>query len=263
MGSQDTVLLEEMAWPEVADKVRLGRIVVVFACGAVEQHGPHLPLGTDAYLGTAIAEAAARKAGNALVAPTVRPGLSQHHMHFPASMSLRVETFLALITDYCASLSQHGFRRIVMFSSHGGNVDVLRAHLPELARTFQDRTEIRMAIRTSEENRLQRELWARHGVTLGQAGFHAGRTETSSMVAHRPDLVRMDKAEPGYDPDDFYQPDALAASQLELYLRGVDALSANGVMGNPLGATEALGRELIESNANYVLRELTAPFPAA
>ena len=82
------------------------------------------PTGTDAYLGTAIAERAARIAGNALVAPTLRPGLSEHHMHFPGSFTLRVETFVALLEDYCESLARQGFERIVLFPSHGGNSDV-------------------------------------------------------------------------------------------------------------------------------------------
>ena len=79
----DTLLLEEMTWPAVEAAIAGGKTTVVFACGAVEQHGPHLPLGTDTYLGTAIAERAARLAGNTLVAPTLRPGLSEHHMGFP------------------------------------------------------------------------------------------------------------------------------------------------------------------------------------
>jgi creatinine amidohydrolase/Fe(II)-dependent formamide hydrolase-like protein len=120
--------------------------------------------------------------------------------------------------------------------------------------------EIRFAVRTNAETRTQRELWTRHGVTLGQAGFHAGRTESSSMLEYRPDLVHMDQAAPGLDADDFYEPDGLAAAQTNLYVRGVAAFSSNGVMGNPLGATAELGREVIDLNSEYVLRELIAPF---
>ena len=125
-----TVLLEEMTWPAVRDAIAAGKTSVVFACGAIEQHGPHLPLATDAYLGTAIAERAARIAGNTLVAPTLRPGLSEHHMDFPGSLTLRFETFMAVLEDCCVSLASHGFTRIVIFPSHGGNADTMKAWTP-------------------------------------------------------------------------------------------------------------------------------------
>src|SRR5436190_24138119 len=90
----ERVLMQDMTWPEVRQALETGKTTAVLACGAVEQHGPHLPTGTDDYLGTAIAERAARIAGNALVAPTLRPGLSEHHMHFPGAFTLRPTTLL-------------------------------------------------------------------------------------------------------------------------------------------------------------------------
>src|SRR5262249_10817095 len=71
----ETVLMQELTWPEIKQAIADGKTTAVLACGAVEQHGPQLPTGTDDYLGTAIAERAALIAGNALVAPTIRPGL--------------------------------------------------------------------------------------------------------------------------------------------------------------------------------------------
>ena len=120
---KDTVLMQELSWPEIQAAHDAGKTTAILACGAVEQHGPHLPTGTDDYLGTAMAERAARLAGDALVAPTLRPGLSEHHMHFPGSFTLRPSTFVALLEDYCHSLARQGFRRIVVFASHGGNTD--------------------------------------------------------------------------------------------------------------------------------------------
>src|SRR5262245_36493210 len=108
-----------MTWQGIRDAQARGLTTATFACGAVEQHGPHLPTGTDTYLGTALAERAARLAGNTLVAPTLRPGLSEHHMHFPGSFTVRPSTFVALVEDYCSSLARQGFERIVVFSSHG------------------------------------------------------------------------------------------------------------------------------------------------
>ena len=126
----DTLLIEEMTWPQVKAAIANGKDQAILACGAIEQHGPHLPTGTDTYLGTAIALRAAEIAGNALVAPTLRPGLSEHHMHFPGSFTVSPETFVAMLGDYCRSLSRQGFKRVIVFASHGGNADMMRAHIP-------------------------------------------------------------------------------------------------------------------------------------
>ncbi|MGZ8700865.1 MAG: creatininase family protein [Gaiellaceae bacterium] len=106
-----------------------------------------MPLATDTYLGTAIAERAARIAGNTLVAPTLRPGLSEHHMEFPGSLTLRFETFMAVIEDYCVSLASHGFTRIVIFPSHGGNADTMKAWAPRVARTLGARSDLVVSLR--------------------------------------------------------------------------------------------------------------------
>lgn len=232
-----------------------GRTTAVLACGAVEQHGPHLPTGTDDYLGTAIAERAARIAGNALVAPTLRPGLSEHHMWFPGSFTLRPSTFVALIEDYCDSLARQGFERIVLFPSHGGNTDTMRAQAPHLARAFHGRAEISVWLRPDLMQR-SAELLAPLGVTSGQAGAHGGFTETSMMLRYRPDLVRMDVAEPGRSDEDFYRPENVSRSQMESFLYGIQTQSANGILGDPVGSTAEAGEDLLELSAQALAAEL-------
>jgi creatinine amidohydrolase len=252
----DTVLIEELTWPEVAASLADGFTTVVLACGAVEQHGPHLPTGTDAYLGTAIAERAARIAGGALVAPTLRPGLSEHHMRFPGSFTLRNETFVAALADACESLARQGFRRIVVFPSHGGNADMMKAHTPEIARALDGRAELVFSLRGAEETDRMAALVAEHGVTLGQAGVHAGYVETAMMLHVAPALVRMEQAEPGRSDDDFYLPENVRRSQLESFLYGVQAQSPNGVLGDPTGATAEVGEQLLEIAAEAVAADI-------
>ncbi len=104
----EEIFLERMTSPAVRAAIDEGRTTAVVACGAVEQHGPHLPLFMDAEHGVWLAEEVARRLGNALVAPTIRVGCSEHHMRFAGSMSLRVDTFKALCYDYCVSLSRQG-----------------------------------------------------------------------------------------------------------------------------------------------------------
>jgi len=258
----ETLLIQEMTWPEVQAALAAGKTTAVLACGAVEQHGPQLPTGTDDYLGTAIAERAARIAGNALVAPTLRPGLSEHHMWFPGSFTLRPATFVAVLEDYCDSLTRQGFRRIVIFPSHGGNTDTMRAHAPLLARAFHGRSEVVVWLRSDLMQR-SADLLARSGVSLGRAGAHAGYTETSMMLRYRADLVRMEAAEPGRCDDDFYRPENIGRSQMESFLHGIQTQSPNGILGDPVGSTADAGEQLLDLAAQALATELLAPSAAA
>ena len=103
---------------------------------SIEQHGPHLPTATDTIIGYALAEAVAAKLGNALVAPVIRPALSFHHIDFPGTITLRMPTFVKVLEEYCESLKVHGFKNIVLFVSHGGNADALKAFTPSIAKNI-------------------------------------------------------------------------------------------------------------------------------
>lgn len=115
-----TYLLEEMTWPEIQAAMKNGCDTVVIYAASIEQHGPALPEMTDTILGYAAASDLAKRLGNALAAPLIRPGLSAHHMCFPGSITLRPETFRAVVEDYISAYVHHGFRTIVLASSHGG-----------------------------------------------------------------------------------------------------------------------------------------------
>src|SRR5919107_1108565 len=112
--------LDKLTWPEVKVELENGRDTVVVAFGATEQHGPHMPLATDALIGDELARAVAERLG-AFVAPTVRVGCSSHHLDFPGTLSLEDETFHAIVRDIVASLARGGFRRVVLLPTHGGN----------------------------------------------------------------------------------------------------------------------------------------------
>src|SRR3990172_8351813 len=109
-----------MTWPEVREELSRGRTTVVVPFGAVEQHGPHLPLGTDAIFGDEIGLAVAERL-DAFLAPTVRVGFSPHHMAFAGTLTVDEETFHAVARSIVRALAGHGFRRIVLLPTHGGN----------------------------------------------------------------------------------------------------------------------------------------------
>ena len=123
----NTVLMEEMTWREIQQALHDGADTAILVAASVEQHGPHLPTGTDTMIGYALAAAVAAKMGNALVAPVIRPALSGHHMDFPGTITLRMKTFVKVVEEYCFSFQKQGFKNIVLFVSHGGNADALKA----------------------------------------------------------------------------------------------------------------------------------------
>jgi hypothetical protein len=119
------VFLERMTWPEIEAAIAAGYTRAVVCLAASEQHGPHLPEGTDAWLGQELAGRLARALGDALVAPVIRPGCSEHHLGFAGTITVPVDVLVALLDAYVDSLSRHGFERFLVFPSHGGNLPAL------------------------------------------------------------------------------------------------------------------------------------------
>src|SRR3954453_11377685 len=123
--------LDKLTWPEVQAELEAGRDTVVVAFGATEQHGPHMPLATDALIGDELARAVAERI-DAFVAPTVRVGCSAHHMDFPGTLSLEDATFHAIVGDLVRSLARGRFRRVVLLPTHGGNFAPLATAVEQL-----------------------------------------------------------------------------------------------------------------------------------
>ncbi len=237
--------IEKLRSPEIAEAIARGTRTAVFACGAVEQHGPHLPLFMDAEHGTRLAIEVATRLGDALVAPTIRVGCSDHHMAFAGSLSVRKETFLALVRDYCASLVHHGFDRICIIPSHGGNFGPLTEALPSLQTEFPS-----TKIQAFTDIVLLMTVW-RDGVQqisgLGQrVGGHADIAETAIMLALHPERVRTDLAEAGFET-------GLRKEEFDRIIsEGFDSVTPNGILGDARGATAEMGELLISALADRI-----------
>lgn len=251
------VLMEEMSWVEIQEALEQGRQTVILVSGSVEQHGPHLPTGTDTILGYEVAQRAARKLGNTLVAPVLRPCLSEHHMAFPGSFTLRWETYRDLLQDCCESLSAAGFKDIVLTSSHGGNNAMLAALTPGMARSLRGKTRLHMvdylALAQPAETSCLEEL----GICRGRAGVHAGYTETAMMLAVQPGAVRAGEAAEGYTEESFYDPARIARSQIDSFILGIRHFSENGILGDARGATPKDGSALLEAAVNALVEGIT------
>jgi creatinine amidohydrolase len=181
----------EMTWQEIADAgAATARWIAVLPLAAVEQHGPHLPLGVDTY----IAEAYLARVVNVLpddlpvtFLPVQCVGVSFEHLSYPGTLTLSATTAIAAWTELGESLARAGLRKLVLITSHGGNVAVMETVARDL------RTRLNMLAVTVG--------WQRFGYPEGafsaeekKHGIHAGDIETSLMLAAQPGAVRIDKA---------------------------------------------------------------------
>ena len=234
---QDTVLIEEMTWMEVRGAIAAGKRRVIVMLGAMEQHGPHLPIGTDTYLGYAVGARLARRLGDALLAPVVSLGYSVGHLPMAGTVSIEEPTLEAVIADVCRSLAKHGFREIILLCSHGGNYHALANALPRL-RSEHRGVRISAIIDFEEWVEATRQFAQREGLDMTRIGVHAGQGETSLMLAHRPDLVQMDKAVEGFTGD--------ASTRWRSKVPPpMDTMSPTGILGDARGSTAGLGEKML------------------
>lgn len=178
-------LLQEITRGEAAR--RASGALAVLPVGATEQHGPHLPLGTDFLIVEHVARAAALRGRpniDVLVAPTFQIGSSHHHLSFGGTISLATEQYYGALRDMVTSLIGSGFRRIFIINGHGGNHEIIQLVVRDLALSHG----CNLAAASYWE--LARKSLAEHSPDLGERlPGHAGAFETSLIMALHPDLV--------------------------------------------------------------------------
>ena len=218
----------EMTWEDFRDGDP-ARWIAVLPIAAVEQHGPHLPLGTDAQIGTAYLARARQLLGPGLPVsflPMFSIGTSDEHRAFPGTLSFSGETLLRMLGEIGESLDRAGVRKVVLLNSHGGNVSVLDLVARDLRVRFG-----MLAVACS---------WFGFGYPEGLFtreeqvhGIHAGAIETSIMLVSCPDLVRSDRAR------DFRSAGSETAREFR-YL-GIEPPARLGWMSQDLNASGAAG----------------------
>jgi creatinine amidohydrolase len=232
--------LDRLTWTEVKGELKNGRDTVVVPLGSTEQHGRHMPLGTDAVLGDEFGWAVADRLG-AFLAPTVRFGCSEHHLSFPGTISLSDETFKRVVLDVVTSLSRHGFRRIVLLPTHGGNFKPLAEAFAELKPVEN----VKVIAFTDLEGLANSAFESSNasGVNPAQSGIHSGEWETSLMLALRPDQVKMDHAAEGFVGE--------LSEIMSKVFDGIQNLDENGVLGDPRPATAEAGEKYFEEMVEF------------
>lgn len=235
--------LDRLTWPEIKEEIQNGRDTVVVPFGSTEQHGRHLPLGTDAVLGDEIGWGLAERLG-AFLAPTVRFGCSEHHLAFNGTISLGAETFGRIVADVVASLSVHGFRCIVLLPTHGGNFKPLAEAVADIDPAEGVRiyafTDLMGLVGAAAES--SRSL----GVDAAKSGAHSGEWETSLMLALRPDQVKMERATVGFMGE--------LSEVTSKVFDGIQHLDQNGVLGDPRPATAEAGKRYLEDIIEFLYR---------
>lgn len=238
------IWLQEMSWCEVEDALSSGRDVVIVPVGSVEQHGRHLPLGSDSYVAIALAEDAALRAG-AIVTPPIWFGWSPHHMALPGTISVRPEVLIDLLHDVLSSLVEHGFRKFIIINGHRiVNVPWIQIAAEKIQREFN------VKIVIFDPAYMSREIADKLG--FGPVG-HAEEIETSHMLYKFPSLVRMEEAK-NYTPPEkaFYHVDPRVNKDTLCYIpsrrediRRLKDISG-GAVGKPTEASVGKGREYHE-----------------
>nr|WP_246402142.1 creatininase family protein [Jiangella mangrovi] len=215
--------------------------VAVVPVGACEQHGPHLPLGTDLMVAEHVATAAAaRLAGelDVVVAPSVAVGYSPHHVPIGATLTAGVVTLLTQLQEVCAGLTAAGFRRVFLLNGHGGNAELVVVAAREAGQTLRVRVGAGSYWVMAWD-----ELIAAGAQDRGRLPGHAGAFETSLALALRPDLVVDPPHRPGTrferNPAGYFgryhveQPDAMA--------------SGDGFSDDPSAGTAEDGRRYLDA----------------
>jgi creatinine amidohydrolase len=232
-----THLLSRLSTTDVAEIDRT-TAVVVQPIGAIEQHGPHLPVMTDAFVGERIAALAADQAdAEVWILPTLSYGKSTEHLGWAGTMSLSSETLLAVLKDVGRSVAASGFTRLAFVNGHGGNP----ASLDVAARDI--RTETGLLVFPVTTGR----LGVPTGLDLPDAEFsiHGGHVETSVMLHLAPETVHPDRFVLGgaHLPELFPGELSLEGALPTAWIS--DDLTTNGVIGDPRAATAEIGKDIV------------------
>lgn len=208
--------LKSSTWPRIEATAQ--RRLLLVPVGSTEQHGPHLPFDTDTRIAVALVDRAAERLGDRIVvAPAVAYGASGEHADFPGTLSIGTEALTTVLVEL--GRSADAFAGVVFVNGHGGNADALHSAVDVLV---------------AEGRNARAWSWSLPG-----ADAHAGRTETSLLLALDPDAVDLEAVEPG-------RTEPLSGLLDDLRRDGVRDVSPNGVLGDPTGASATEGASLLD-----------------
>jgi len=241
-------------WKQV-DRLPRGKTLLVLPTAAIEQHGHHLPLATDTLINYLLLGHALRKLPSDMpvyALPPVHYGKSNEHLGFPGTLSVSATTFMAVLRDLGSSVASAGFRKLVLYNTHGGNTALIDVMARDLRAEFNLRT---FALHGSGGVRME-------GLTPQERtyGFHAGEVETALLLASVPELVDRSAYTVNYIAD-AAKPELLLPENAPATFAWLTRdIAPSGVLGDPRAATAENGVRWRDEAAAHLAKALEAMF---
>lgn len=214
---------------------------VLLPLAATEQHGPHLPVATDRLIGEHFANILNKEMDESiLILPAVSIGCSDHHIEFPGTLSLKHATFSSVVKDIIASVLHHGFYKIILLNSHGGNQSIGQVILEQLGYEYPLAHFAMVTWWVLAKGSLEKIT----ETGMGGTG-HACEFETSLIQLIAPELVHTDLIQKGGNAPTFSwaEGDMLHGSKASYY-RNMNTMTSNGIFGNPFAASAEKGKRI-------------------
>lgn len=241
---EDHVWLQNLTWEEVKQKATESENTIILPVGSTEQHGTHLPVGSDTMVAIALAESAARRA-KVLAAPPLWFGWSPHHMVLPGTITVRPEILIELVFDVIRSLTQHGFERFILLNGHR----IVNISWLQIAGERAKR-ELGVKVVIFDPAYMSKEFARRMG--WGEVG-HAEEIESSHMWHCYPELVKMERAKDNphvhrelYHIDPRHEGDTLCYVPSSPSEQETLVGNSGGTSGEPSKASQEGGRKYHE-----------------
>ncbi len=234
------LLLPNMTQPDAAAALAKGTAIVV--TGSVEQHGGHLPLGTDAFAALTVALRVADRTG-APVLPVSPVGVAPYHLPWHGSLTLRPRTLIDLMLDCVGGLAAAGARRILVVNWHEGNTPTIRLAADEIQRAFPVRVVV------AETHIITNSLFP------AEMEFtHAGSMETAAVLAHDERLVHLDRMLDG-DPVELGNDGHALFRRRDVFpvMNDFREVAATGWYGSPGAVSADRAKEIMEAVADHVV----------
>jgi len=235
-----------LTWTEIQQMPDKENVVLLQPVGAIEQHGPHLPLIVDAAIATAVLGKALSQLEPEIPAyalPTLYYGKSNEHWHFPGTITLSAQTLIATLMEVGESLYRSGFRKWALVNGHGGQPQIMEIVARDLHQRYEDFMVFPLFV------------WRVPGLPMellsdkeAELGIHAGDAETSVLLSILPDQVRMDRALTEY-PHQLPQESLLSMEGKLPFAWMTRDLSRSGVLGDATVATQEKGDRFLQALA--------------
>jgi creatinine amidohydrolase len=234
----------DLTQPEIAAQLKNNPLVIL-PQGSVEQHGPHLPTGTDIFASNIIGHAVAERM-DGLVLPGGPLGVTPLHMPFEGTITLSPDTYMRLVVETCASMAQHGAKYLLILNWHELNIPPLGVAAELLHR------EHGMTVLTVQACFVAEELFGKDygGLT------HGGEIEALAVLAYRPDLVHLDRIDYSSDHSHGHKVDALRRTRAyQPVLSDVRSIAPTGWYGSPQHATVEKAHQLVDAIADSIAKK--------